>query len=265
MRTPNDHLSDEKLVLFADGEIRGREETNVREHLAACWSCRMRFRELDDAATDFARSHREDLSLKLPPADGPRALLKARLREVAEASRGFHVHGWKRAVRVYGVLWSAVTLALLAVVWLLVNPEELNAIPRSDLTPGAARQVSVSDVCGVKLADNGQVLPAIQRAVFAEYGMPNAEARAYEVDYLITPALGGSDDIRNLWPQPYSGSPWNAYVKDALEDRLRQMVCAGQLDLTTAQREIAVNWVAAYKKYFVTSRPLPEHPHFRPE
>jgi len=39
-------------------------------------------------------------------------------------------------------------------------------------------------------------------------------------------------------------------VKDALEDRLRNMVCSGQIDLATAQREISRDWVAAYKKYF---------------
>ena len=45
-------------------------------------------------------------------------------------------------------------------------------------------------------------------------------------------------------------------MKDALEDHLREMVCGGQLDLKTAQREMAVNWIEAYKKYFHTDRPL---------
>jgi len=68
--------------------------------------------------------------------------------------------------------------------------------------------------------------------------------------------LGGADDIRNLWPQSYSATAWNAQVKDALEDRLREMVCDGSLNLTQAQREIAGNWIAAYKKYFHTDKPL---------
>ena len=29
-----------------------------------------------------------------------------------------------------------------------------------------------------------------------------------------------------------------------------------QLDLATAQREIATNWIEAYKKYFHTDQPL---------
>jgi hypothetical protein len=44
-----------------------------------------------------------------------------------------------------------------------------------------------------------------------------------------------------------------------LEDRLREMVCGGSLDLATAQQEIAVNWIAAYKKYFRTDKLLAEH------
>jgi hypothetical protein len=76
------------------------------------------------------------------------------------------------------------------------------------------------------------------------------------VDYLITPALGGADDIHNLWPQSYKATVWNAEVKDALEDHLRNLVCGGELDLATAQREIATNWIEAYKKYFHTDRPL---------
>jgi hypothetical protein len=78
----------------------------------------------------------------------------------------------------------------------------------------------------------------------------DASANAYEIDYLVTPQLGGATNIRNLWPQPSLNTVWNARVKDALEDRLHNMVCSGQLDLATAQRDLSRNWVAAYKKYF---------------
>jgi hypothetical protein len=38
-------------------------------------------------------------------------------------------------------------------------------------------------------------------------------------------------------------------VKDALERKLHKLVCTGQLDLKTAQSEIASNWIEAYEKY----------------
>ena len=47
--------------------------------------------------------------------------------------------------------------------------------------------------------------------------------------------------------------------KDALEDHLHGLVCGGKVDLATAQQDIARDWIAAYKKYFRTEKPLPEH------
>jgi hypothetical protein len=65
----------------------------------------------------------------------------------------------------------------------------------------------------------------------------------------FSPELGGSNSIKNLWPESHRTSPWNAQVKDRLEDKLHELVCGGQLDLKTAQRAIASNWIEAYKKY----------------
>ena len=73
---------------------------------------------------------------------------------------------------------------------------------------------------------------------------------------VIADSLSDLDDIRNLWPQSSSTAMWNARVKDALEDRLWEMVCEGTVDLESAQREIASDWIAAYKKYFATDRPV---------
>ena len=265
MRHERAHLSDELLMLYAGGELSGAKESQTREHLAACEQCRGRLQAFEDTMAGFSRAYEESRN-PLPSQEGPRALFRARLHEQAARPALYRLPQWLGAARVTRVLaYTAAAAALLAVIWRMPNPREHDAVPRADLTPGAVRAVAVSDVCRARLGDNAQVIPAVQRQVFAEYGMPKAEARAYEVDYLITPALGGSDDIRNLWPQPYSGSPWNAYVKDALEDRLWTMVCTGRLDLATAQHEIATNWVAAYKKYFHTRQPLPAHRQFRRE
>ena len=46
-------------------------------------------------------------------------------------------------------------------------------------------------------------------------------------------------------------------MKDALERKLHKLVCAGQLDLKTAQREIASNWIEAYQKYVHKTPPTP--------
>src|SRR5262249_20653813 len=130
------------------------------------------------------------------------------------------------------------------------------SFPATELTPGVARPKTRDQVCESDVGKNRDVAPALRRKVFELYGMPGADPKAYEVDYLITPALGGADDIGNLWPQSYSATMWNARVKDALEDRLHELVCHGDLDLPTAQHEISTDWIGAYKKYFHTDKPI---------
>jgi hypothetical protein len=103
---------------------------------------------------------------------------------------------------------------------------------------------------------------AVALKVFAAYGVSDPHPRAYELDYLIAPELGGTNDIRNLWPQPYRTLPWDAHAKDALEDHLYGLVCKGSLDLATAQEDISRDWIAAYRKYFQTEVPLPIHAAF---
>ena len=98
----------------------------------------------------------------------------------------------------------------------------------------------------------------MRRKVFEMYGVTPPQPDAYEVDYLITPELGGATDIRNLWPEPYGNTVWNAHVKDQLEDLLHEKVCRGDLDLATAQHDISTDWIAAYRKYFHVERPIIE-------
>jgi tRNA(Glu) U13 pseudouridine synthase TruD len=94
------------------------------------------------------------------------------------------------------------------------------------------------------------------------------QAGDYEVDLLISLELGGSNSIKNLWPESYRTSPWNARVKDRLENKLRSLVCSGELDLKTAQQAIASNWIEAYQKYVSPNPPHLEatsHPASRVE
>ena len=69
------------------------------------------------------------------------------------------------------------------------------------------------------------------------------------IDHLIPLELGGSNDIKNLWTESYETQPWNATVKDAIENRLHDLVCDGSISPEQAQHEIATDWTAAYLKY----------------
>jgi hypothetical protein len=133
-------------------------------------------------------------------------------------------------------------------------------LPRADLTPGASAAVTLDDICGPDRYGRTRPIPGnVHEAVFAQYGADYGRAAEYELDYLITPELGGLADARNLWPQPFARTRWNAYVKDELERLLHQLVCEGRIELATAQREIASDWISAYKRYFKTESPLRDY------
>lgn len=263
MKSQESHLSDQELLLFADGELSAEETGRVQAHLAACWACRTRKLEIEGAIGEFVRLYRQNLDCQIPPPDGPRALLKAQLAQLAGSQRT----SWLQSIR--SVSWRffsaivAAALSLFVIVYVVSQRVEerqrarmvVVIVPNPRLTPGATVLVSQREICMQSDTKNKAVPAALQHRVFDEYGIQSAPPGAYEVDYLITPALGGADDIHNLWPQSYSVTLWNARVKDALEDHLRDLVCAGQLDLATAQSEIATNWIETYKKYFHTDQP----------
>jgi len=266
MKREDPHLSDQALLSDIDGEVSANEEKQIRAHLKACWKCRVRRDELENAISDFVHFHHGQFETKLPSAEGPRALLKAHLAQLA-ITQPRQPAPWANLS--HQLRWALAITACCVLVLGLLLPQGVRhrgtrslgaivSIPDSRLTPGAALLMDQREVCTAPNIKNKVVPAALQRKVLEEYGISGAEPRAYEIDYLITPGLGGADDIHNLWPQSYSATAWNADVKDALEDRLREMVCNGNLTLTQAQQEIAGNWIAAYKKYFHTDRPVPE-------
>jgi hypothetical protein len=244
MSNENAHLSELDLVMAADGELPARRKAEVDAHLVSCWSCRERMGSLQVTIAAFVRARNGELNDHVPPVAGPRALLRARLNEAVDVREPVSFGRLAGA----GAVFAAVCLAILIIFGVTVNAE--GPKPRAGITPGETRPITIDEVCRNPEAE--VVTPNIpedtRRKVFAAYGIHSAGPNQFEVDYLITPDLGGTESIRNLWPEPYSAR-WNARVKDRLEQRLHQLVCSGKLDLTTAQHDIAVDWIGAYKKY----------------
>jgi hypothetical protein len=136
-------------------------------------------------------------------------------------------------------------------------------VPNRKLTPGVTRPLSTADVCSTKWGtDERHVSDGMKKAVFEEYGIPWEKHSDYEVDHLVSRELAGDDgkpdplDIRNLWPQAWVG-PWNAHMKDRLENRLHKLVCDGTITLRQAQDAIRKDWRKAYLRYI---GPLPRNP-----
>ena len=265
------HLSDGELLLLTDeGALSARRRSLALAHVAECPSCARRRGALAAAAGEVGEACRER-PIALPPPDVARARLRVAMENRAPGTSG----------RVWAArgLATAAVLLVAAVSWFggdESGPGPAGApapaaaagggsgllLPRPDLTPGSVRPVALEDICGSTLAGGPVVASQVPRQVFAAYGVDYRRAGDYELDFLITPELGGASEASNLWPQPYRSVTWNAYVKDELERHLRRLVCQGAVDLATAQQELAGDWIAAYKRRFNTERPLRDYGRF---
>jgi len=125
-------------------------------------------------------------------------------------------------------------------------------LPNSELTPGVSRALTLKVICNTKWGkDARHVTAAMKKQVFESYGLSGNDdpkciadknRRRCEIDHLISRELGGADDVKNLWPEPYGTSPWNAALKDRVENRLHKEVCAGNISLKAARDEIKTDW-----------------------
>ena len=254
------HLSDEEILQFIDNELPAHSLERLREHMATCPKCRERHASIEDSLhtlNEFYISERFEPSSTTAQS---RTLFKEKLaedRRIHSSWRG-HITGFHLRLPIaamvvlifigfafYGGrnIWKA-KLSML-------SSQEEAIVPNRSLTPGAVRAVTLKDICSATDDDLDPRVPlSTERSVLQEYGIPSsAPIRKYQIDYLVNPQLGGTNDIRNLWPEPYSSARWNAQAKDELEQHLHKMVCARTVDLAVAQREIATDWIAAYKKY----------------
>jgi len=133
---------------------------------------------------------------------------------------------------------------------------EAHKLPNPSITPGTPlASIDLGTLCQSGYTAQVRDVPqSVKDQVYRNYGI-NANNQGFcqgpqgcEVDHLISLEIGGSNDITNLWPQPYFGAT-NAHNKDQLENKLHSLVCAQTITLQEAQQAISTNWIDAYNKY----------------
>jgi len=127
-------------------------------------------------------------------------------------------------------------------------------MPNHALTPGVLRpDATAEQLCtkGFTTTKYRHTTPSMKGQVYREYGRvkdppgtPRSKEVCCEVDHLVPLELGGADDIKNLWPQPYAPAP-GAHQKDLVENCLHRLVCLG-LPLAEAQHRLLTNWFAEH-------------------
>ena len=255
----NRHLTDRELLQGVDGELSESRRAAVASHLDACDACSKRRAAIVSAAYATSIDYRAT-SITGPLAEHTRARLEIALARVAQEPNR------PRLASTPAIAFAAVAVLVASATLYLQSAPDTDSraarhrlsLPVASITPGATWEVSAEELCS-GTTHTRPITSAMRAEVLNAYGVESVPSDQYELDYLITPELGGATDARNLWPQKYSSPIWNARVKDELERLLPQLVCSRQLDLATAQRDMAADWVAAYKKYFHTDVPLEAH------
>lgn len=128
-------------------------------------------------------------------------------------------------------------------------------LPNSEITPGKVASVDVIEVCTKDYSiNNRRVSSSTKTKVYKLYNVNIKECRGgCKIDHLIPLAIGGSNDIKNLWPHEY-GAEWTVYQKTRLEVRLRKAVCQENMPIEEAQQCIASNWTQCYNHFYPSNK-----------
>ncbi len=135
---------------------------------------------------------------------------------------------------------------ILAVTLAHTHIQNGHVLPDSSFTPGAVRSTDVHEICTVSTRNFRHTTSAMKRQVCTAYGYTKQncpQQNTMEIDHLIPLELGGADDVRNLWPEL---AP-DFHVKDKVETRLHDLVCAGKMKITDAQDLIRTDWTKGIK------------------
>src|SRR5713226_9402585 len=133
-----------------------------------------------------------------------------------------------------------VVVVVMALLWVLAVPAGADSPLRPDpnLTLGDTLTTDPKVICVPGYTKTVRNVPrSLKNQVYKNYHIASHRPGEYEIDHLISLEVGGSNSIRNLWPQSYVTRPLNARVKDRLENTLHKLVCTHKLPLEQAQRE----------------------------
>jgi hypothetical protein len=119
-----------------------------------------------------------------------------------------------------------------------LHPDGPRGLPDRACTPGAVQSTNTRAVCTSGWAsEHRHVTSATRTEVYRRYGLTGSHPfPEWEVDHRIPLELGGSNALKNLWPEHHPRA------KDHLENELHERVCAGNMTLARAHRIFKRDW-----------------------
>lgn len=122
------------------------------------------------------------------------------------------------------------------------------SLPDPECTPGSVFPgATIEKICVSGYTKTvRKVSTSLKKKIYRTYGVEYPQPfGSHEADHFIPLALGGDNDIANLFPEPADPRP-GFKEKDLVESYLYEKVCGGEIALSAAQRAISENWVEVY-------------------
>lgn len=122
-------------------------------------------------------------------------------------------------------------------------------VPDPALTPGAILTTDLAVICHPGYSKTVRHTSGVLKAeIYREYGIDRRSGH-FEIDHDIPLSWGGADVKANLWPESRDTEPYNANVKDRLEEHMIGPICRGEIPIEQAQHDIAADWIGMARKY----------------
>jgi len=122
-------------------------------------------------------------------------------------------------------------------------------LPDTTKTPGdTVGNVMLMELCNPDFLIGQPISSTTRATVLKRYGLTEATSYPYILDLLIPCNLGGSSEVKNVWPQPRKGD-WSYWKKNELEKKLNYLVCNAKLSVKEARHIIVSDWITAYKVF----------------
>lgn len=121
------------------------------------------------------------------------------------------------------------------------------AYPNTELTPGdiienATRETVCSS--GYSKRMRRDLVKKDKEKIYERYGLPY-DSKHYQIDHFIPISIGGSNDPKNLWPQPIVNNA-GFIEKQQVANYLHNKVCEGSIDIRDAQIAVKQDWHLVY-------------------
>jgi hypothetical protein len=115
----------------------------------------------------------------------------------------------------------------------VISPDDAAYLPNPQLTPGDVLDVTTSDICVPGYASKVRDVPNRSKIRSTRN---TASPCTNPANMKGQPDQPGAEQLQfdlQPWLQSYTG-PWNAHIKDKLENTLHNDVCTKKVDLKTA-------------------------------